>query len=305
VFAGIGHGKLIVCGEHFVLDGATALAVGLPSLRTEVTWQAGAADRVETETQLSDEARSDSLAMIAAARKALGNIGPGTATVASTIPVARGVGSSAAFSVALVRALAASAGRALTLTALVEACRQVEDVVHGRSSGIDPAAAAAEGGVLFRDGVVMGPVEVAAGGRLARARWVLIDVGPAPATAVAIGRANKARMRLGTDESSRLAMAADSAARAAADALRTDDIDQLAAAMNANAAALIHLDVLDDRMTTAMERAAAAGAIATKQTGAGLGGNVLALAPSAQIAQTVARHVAEVAHSARTVAITR
>src|SRR5690606_1973189 len=69
--------------------------------------------------------------------------------VRSELPPGRGFGSSAALAVAVLRALAARAGRTFTRSEELDLGRQLEAVFHGTPSGIDPAAAALGGCFAF------------------------------------------------------------------------------------------------------------------------------------------------------------
>ena len=288
---GTAHGKAIVCGEHFVLDGAHAVAVGLPTLETTVQLEAtDGVLQLVTEASLSESQRRATQRMIEAAWGSPPR--DLRASIRSSIPIGRGFGSSAALSVSLCRAIAGFRGESPDADALLASCRAVEDIVHGRSSGLDPAAAMSGGGVLFRDGAVVEKLAIARNDAVLAARWLLIDVGEAPPTKVAIARANAARARLGAEATARLVGTADRSARAAANALRDGDIDALSDAMRTCGEALAAIDVVDERMRQVEARALAAGVVAIKQTGAGLGGAMLALAPNPRITETVAAALA-------------
>src|SRR6185295_16796833 len=60
----------------------------------------------------------------------------------SEIPAGRGLGSSAALSIAVLRAMASAAGRTLDMDRTLADGRTLEGIFHGTPSGVDPAAAA-------------------------------------------------------------------------------------------------------------------------------------------------------------------
>ncbi len=308
---GQGHGKAILVGEHFVLDGATALATGLPgfvtrvglrSVREDDRWtpiaargslrfltksEGFASPPQHTLSAPGSEELQASLQMVEMALERAGAPLAADIVVSGNVPLGRGLGSSAAFAVASVRA----AWRFASLTAPAETvgrevAREMETIVHGQSSGLDPAAAWSDALVLFRDGVIQRG-QPPAQGAIAQARWLIVDLGAAPATRTAIARANEARTRMGGAQLSVLVADVDCAANRAFAALLGDDVDGLAEAMATAAAALNHLDVVDERMRSVLARCLDAGALAAKPTGAGLGGALLALAPTAAIAETV------------------
>ena len=307
---GDGYGKAILIGEHFVLDGATALATGLPGFVTRVGLREPVANRTNDAGELTNVvARHNGLRMLKPIGNAVTSPGPvelqaslrmveialaragapltADVVVESTVPLSRGLGSSAAFAVAAVRAAWRYAGLGeVAEDPGVATAREMEAIAHGQSSGLDPAAAWSETLVLFRGGTLQRARPCAAGA-VAQARWLILDLGAAPATREAIARANGARSRLGPARLTGWVDEVDAAARQALSALLGDDVAALAAAMTTAAEALCHLDVVDARMADVLAQCRSAGALAAKPTGAGLGGALLALAPSPRIAETV------------------
>jgi mevalonate kinase len=292
---GTGHGKAILVGEHHVMTGATALAVGLPAFCTTVTLQPSPLQDATTlidwpdGAELAEDVRADTLQMIAQACSLAGWQGAAQLAITSTIPIRRGLGSSAALAVAAVRAAQGLVGAGECLDLLAHA-RAVECVVHGRSSGLDPAAAAGDGAVLFRDGEILARVPIHPS--LAGARWLLLDLGAGVPTREAIAIAQLHREQLGTAAVADLTATVSAAAQAAAQALGTGDLGALAAALNRAGAAMTPLGVVDSPMRHVLSLAAQAGALAAKQTGAGLGGMLLALVADAATAQGVLDRVA-------------
>ncbi len=306
---GVGRacGKVIVVGEHFVLDGAEALAMPLPNFWTEVTWTPSRQPlSIDSDHSLSAAAETDALRMLRAAAIHAGISPLGEVVVRSTVPLHRGFGSSAALAVAALRAarqlrdkpekpgLQADISDAVDDTHdrddadLIGAARAVENVVHGSSSGLDPATAMGDGAVVFRDGKVLARVRPHPS--LRDARWVLCDVGQAPSTGEAIGRANAARQRMGAEKTAALVARIGAATQDVIRGLREGELTFIARGMRDAASCLEAIDVVDARMRLAMTRSLDAGALAAKQSGAGLGGATLALAPNAEIAEIIARH---------------
>lgn len=298
--AGRGNAKLILVGEHWVLDGARALAIGLPGLAVEVelTLDPTVAG-VLVDSPAPEQALQGAAAMATLALAQVGVTAGARLSIDSQVPLRRGLGSSAALAVALVRAAdAAVVRRASGVEEVSLRAKDLEDLIHGRSSGLDPAAAAtgsdrtADGqgssGVLFRHGRVerrLGPVHPA----LRQFCWLLMDLGQGQPTREAIAIASARRAAMDPDQRQALADATSSAADQAADALETGDFAQLATALRSAAAALEPLGVANAAMTRCAAQALAHGALAAKQTGAGLGGVILALCPNdATAAQVVA-----------------
>lgn len=300
VGVGAAHGKAILIGEHWVLAGVPALALALPSWTTQVRWGDEGPLRLAADSPLDAEAAASSLTMLRAACAELAAhaglavdvkvelLGRGEVAIASTVPMHRGFGSSAAFAVAALRALADREGAALLPDQVWAAARAVENVVHGSSSGLDPAAAMADGAaVRFQGGAPRGAIRPAVTPAMRDARWVLLDVGAAPSTATAVARAKAARAAMPEPFHEALWHATATAAAQAEAALVCGDPVALGAAMDAADAALRPLGVVDARLEAAIEAMRAAGALGAKQSGAGMGGVVLALAPDATIADTM------------------
>ncbi len=290
---GHGHGKTILIGEHHVMDGARALAIGLPPFRTDVTLTRGAPGtlHVTLEDDVDPVVANDTRHMFLAAAQAAGLSGEIRARIESTVPMRRGLGSSAALAVAAVRAAWRLADRAEpTAAELLHAARQCESIVHGNSSGLDPAAAAGTDPVLFQSGQVLQRVHVAP--VLASARWLLADLGASVPTRDAIAIAMHHRRELGVDAVKELNAQTSAAADQAMAALESGDLTRLAIALRSAGEAMEPLGVVNVAMREALVAMRAAGALAAKQTGAGLGGMLLALCTTEAEAQAVAAAIA-------------
>jgi mevalonate kinase len=115
-------------------------------------------------------------------------------------------------------------------------------------------------------------------------------------TRQAIAVADQHRACLAADDHQAWVDATTAAAQQAADALATGDVAALAHALSSAGAALEPLGVVDARMRQVLALAVQGGALAAKQTGAGLGGMLLALLPNAAVAPAVRALVAPHVH---------
>lgn len=141
---GSGCGKLILLGEHAVVYGHPAIAVGL-SKQTEVILDPRPGPTRIMEANIQD-ARLDELISKALPAEGL------AVRIRSELPTGRGMGSSAALCVALIRAREALHGNEPTLEEIHAAGFELESVFHGTPSGIDHAVAAHGGALFYRKG---------------------------------------------------------------------------------------------------------------------------------------------------------
>lgn len=158
---GTAHGKVILFGEHAVVYGVPALAVGIDrgawaeaepvdgSVSTLHVrgWDVTLTDDVSEESPPLARAFRDVLVATREGQRAAGGAALGAVRVEAEadLPPGAGVGCSAALGVAIARALDDAAGK----DAIATRVQAWERVFHGNPSGIDAAVAAQGGCVLF------------------------------------------------------------------------------------------------------------------------------------------------------------
>ena len=266
-------GKVILLGEHAVVYGRPALAAGLPlCLEAEVGAGEGPA-RLESDRH-ADDVRVARLIAEAAAAVGLEPRGF-VVRVRSDVPAGVGVGSSAALAVAVLRALAAAAGRRLVRDDELEVATRLESIFHGHPSGIDPVAAALGGCFRF----VRGAPPTITPLRLAVPLPLVIAFGARPRSTGAAVMGLRARWEA---ERPRYEALFDAVAATVEDGTRAAEAGDLAAlgrAFDQNQALLEALGVSAPEVEALVARARAAGALGAKLTGGGAGGAVVAVAP--------------------------
>ena len=135
-------GKLILMGEHAVVYGHPALAMAVDrGLTVTLT------DRVGPTAVDAEWVDDDRLTQALHAVLPVEGIG---VNITSTLPIGRGMGSSAALAVALARASLTRDGLPLTHEAIDQRAFSVERVFHGNPSGIDHTVSMHGGALLYR-----------------------------------------------------------------------------------------------------------------------------------------------------------
>lgn len=145
-------GKLILLGEHAVVYGQPALGLGVGELWAEAVPNPGTGLRVHVPAwELM--ASCDTPGALGAAIRCLQGHFPKAAAldleVRTKLPIASGLGSSAALAVGCVRALAQTSGLALTSEEQRAIAHELEGLFHGAPSGLDDTLATYGGLCLF------------------------------------------------------------------------------------------------------------------------------------------------------------
>ena len=275
-------GKVILFGEHAVVYGRPAIAVPVTEVRAQAQVERGptgqgaviVAPDVGRRTRLTDASQDDPLAhtvrLVLDAIKVQRN--PDVMiTITSTVPIARGMGSGAAVSTALVRALAQYFERWLSSRAISELVYQAEILYHGTPSGIDNTVVAFEKPIYFiRDE----GWEVFWVGR--PFLLAIADTGVQSSTKDVVGDlrrrydAEPARYVPLFDQAGKIAVAARAA-------IEQGQIEMLGRLMNENHAVLQALGVSCPELDCLVTAAQEGGALGAKLSGAGRGGNMIAL----------------------------
>jgi len=274
-------GKVILFGEHAVVYGRPAIAVPVTQVRATATVEP-APPRSGLTLIASDLGKSVSLAtasqdepLAAAARITLDHLSSpepdATLTIRSTIPIASGLGSGAAVSTALVRALAGFLGHTLEPAEISTLVFEVEKIHHGTPSGIDNTVVAYEQPVYFVRGHPVERLAVAASFTL-----LIGDTGTHSSTKSVVDHVRQAWKRNPARCDALFDQIAD-VAEEARRAIETGDVDALGLLMDENHALLIELDVSSPQLDELVDAARFSGAMGAKLSGAGRGGNMIAL----------------------------
>lgn len=277
-------GKIILFGEHAVVYGRPAIAVPVTDVQATATIERAATGSgcILTATDIGAQIRladatdhlSDPLALcmyLALEAAGITTEPDWHISVRSTIPMAGGMGSGAAVSTALARAILAHAGHVPQPQMVSHIVFAVEKLHHGTPSGIDNTVIAYERPVWFVRGR---PPQVF---RLARSFQLLIaDTGIASPTRQTVADVRRAWQ----EEPNRYETVFDGIAavvKAARQALASGDVAALGPLMQENQCLLRQLDVSSERLERLIAIAEEAGAAGAKLSGGGRGGNLIAL----------------------------
>jgi hydroxymethylglutaryl-CoA reductase len=275
--SGYAGGKVILVGEHVVVHGQPAIVGGLDrGVRVEIgaVTEAAAADERVTE-------------VVGLAARLLGLGAPPRAIrISGDLPVGMGLGSSAALAVAVLRALAADAGRDPRPDEIAAYAHEIEKLFHGTPSGVD-GTAATYGGLLWFEA---GPPPRHERLRLSSALpLVVLLSGSARSTSRTVGSLRE-RAAAAPEVYQPVFAAVGELVRAARHALERDDRARLGELMTMNHGLLRACGVSTPELDALVEAALDAGARGAKLTGAGGGGAVIALpaGDAASLARTLA-----------------
>jgi mevalonate kinase len=276
-------GKIILFGEHAVVYGRPALAVPVTQVQATVTVSENSrggvwieAPNINLSSELSGLAPDHPLAaVINSVFSALRIVRPPACTVyiQSTIPVAAGLGSGAAVSVAILRALSAFLGAPLPDGRVNKLAFEAEKLHHGTPSGIDNSVVTYARPVYFIKGRPVKYFRVGAAFTI-----VIGDTGISAPTKESVEAVRKLR----DADPPRWEKIFDRVGEIVWDArqaIERGDTAELGVLMDANHALLQEMTVSSVELDELIDTAHKSGALGAKLSGGGRGGNMLALIP--------------------------
>ena len=273
-------GKVILCGEHSVVYGEPAIAVPVSGLRAHA--HVAPADAQGLRLTALDLGESLTLAeapddypLAVIVRLTLAHCSAtepdAELTMHSDLPIAAGLGSGAAVSVAAARALALYLGHDLPPEEVSALAYEVEKLHHGTPSGIDNTVVAWERPVAFTKGT---PPSVF---NIARPFYLIIANSGLHSTTREIVEGVRQRRETDPDYYNTCFKAMGAIAEAARVAIEQGGIEALGPLINQNHALLTRIGVSLPALDALVAAARRAGATGAKLTGAGGGGNIIAL----------------------------
>jgi mevalonate kinase len=274
-------GKIILFGEHAVVYGRPALAVPVTQVHADVAVtdspRAGIwihAPDIGLHAELNSLPSDHPLASVI--HNLFFSLGispfpPLDIKITSTIPVASGLGSGAAVTVALVRALSSAVHRPLSDEQVSAFTYEIEKLHHGTPSGIDNTVVTYARPVHFIQGQ---PIETFTVGK--PFTLVIADTGIFAPTKESVGdvrklwEAEKVKWESVFDEIGEIV-------RQAKEKIENGEWHSLGALMDKNHTLLQALTVSLPELDRLVESARRSGANGAKLSGGGRGGNMIAL----------------------------
>ena len=274
---GISHSKIILIGEHSVVYGYSAIAIPLKNIEVKCEVE-------ESENEIQYDFEDTLSVAIYSALKYLGKEKIKLKyNVDSCIPQKRGMGSSAAISIAGVKAVFNYFDIKLNLNILEELVNKAEIVAHKNPSGLDAKTCLSDKAIKFVKNKGFEKIDINLDGYL-----IIADTGIYGKTRDAIENVKK----LG-DKASKSLEKLGEIAENIEDEIKEKKIVNIGKSMTLAHRELQKLNVSSEKSDTLVDEALAQGALGAKMSGGGLGGCIIALTDKKKKAEEISRKLLE------------
>lgn len=277
-------GKIILFGEHSVVYGYPAIAVPVTEVKAQVIIRAAPrspageifvdAPDINLRSSFTDLPNDHSIAaIIQLVLSALSISNPPACNIriTSSIPIAAGLGSGTAVSVALTRALSAFMGRPLTDEQVSVLAYEVDRIHHGNPSGIDNTVITYAKPVYFiRDE----PIQIF---NVSVPFSILIADSGIPSPTSSTVKDLYKRWEADQHGYNCIFSSVEETVKSARTAIEAGKHDKLGLLMTRNHDLLKDLDVSSPELDHLVKAALAGGALGAKMSGGGRGGNMIVL----------------------------
>jgi mevalonate kinase len=279
-------GKAILFGEHAVVYGQPAIAIPVFQVQAKAVIKADIqgpegriwikSEAISLDSNLDDLDDTDPLKLTV--QNTLQHFGVERVpafnlTVNSTIPVASGLGSGAAVSAAMARAIAGFLGQEISNADVSDISYESEKIYHGTPSGIDNTVVSFAQAVYFEKGAPLALVEIGRPFSL-----LISDTGISSNTKLVVDDV-RAGWKEAPQKYENIFKAIGELTVQARKTLRLGNLDRLGELMNMNQVLLQEMGVSSPELDRLYRSAIEAGALGAKISGGGRGGNLIVLSP--------------------------
>ncbi|WP_311407693.1 mevalonate kinase [Liquorilactobacillus uvarum] len=290
---GESHAKIILIGEHSVVYGQPAIALPLSKVKTKVHIKDSSNGPRILHSRYFDGELKNSPTSLSGIKHLINYIlnahsmmnSSFIMTITSDLPAERGMGSSAAAAIAVVRALYTYFGWHLTHSKLLQLANIAEKDIHGNPSGLDAATSASSQPVWMIKNKELFPLPINLNACL-----LICDSGIRGRTGEAVSSVKK---RLETDPEATQALInkLGELAFAARQQIANDDPSGLGETFNIAQSQLAALGVSNKQLDDLIKTSLAFGALGSKLTGGGRGGCFISLVRNQKSAKEIARQL--------------
>jgi mevalonate kinase len=291
--------KIILFGEHAVVYGHPAVAIPVQDVRANaavsIDFSIGTpvieANDFNIRISLDEPTVPDSITHLI---KAIQLFNDKVAklpksgwrlTLWSKIPIGRGLGSSAATAIAVLRALLKAMNKILLPKELIDLSFELEKIHHGTPSGIDNTVISLEKPVLFRKDRQPASIKPSS-----PVYFVVGDTGISKKTAEVVAQVAAARNN-NIEQYDRIFNQIGQLALEGSRAVKDGDAKKLGHLMNENQSLLDKINVSSPELDKLIKAAVSCGAIGAKLCGAGKGGCIVAVSRDFESSKIIARQL--------------
>ena len=287
---GTSHAKIILMGEHSVVYGQPAIALPLPSVQLSVTLSSRQDNQRIIKSRYYHGSLENLPSSMIGIKKLIDTLSARfndqetgwDLKIESQLPAERGMGSSAASAIAIIRAFFDYYDEPLDRTLLLQLADVEEQITHRSPSGLDAATVSSDKPLFYVKGRIGVPIEMNLDGSL-----VIADTGKKGATKEAI-LAVKDELKNNDEKAEDHIKHLGELVNQTKDYLAQNNIVKLGDALNFAQTDLAALNVSDPSLDHLIHVARDNGALGAKLTGGGRGGCMIALMQTAMGARRLA-----------------